>query len=188
MPRLRSQIHDAYGGFNDLASFRTELGIPPEDLDDVHALTIINGDMAEQKRIAENKARTAAEEKARLAAELDATKQARTNAERELELERNRRLSANNPRSIWESPGLMSDFLVKEKLKQEVRDDLWRENKLRMRELEREKELSKMWNNADKPLRPLRSRSKPRSRSRSRPKKSRPKSKSRLKSKSKSRR
>ena len=183
MPRRKK------GGFHDLDSFRAETGLGADDLSDVDALRVINEDIREQKRIADKEKQQLLEEKRRIETasqtekqrlenELINTRASKASLERETELERTRRLL--NP---FSSPSSISDYLAKERLKQEVKDEIARERARELRLKKEEREWNKSmsgWNNETS----ARSRAKPRSKSRSKTK-SRSKSKTK---KSKSRR
>lgn len=184
------QLNAEYGGFHDLPTFRAESGLTDVDISDVDALRVINEDMQEQKRIADAERNKAQQERAAAQQERAAAQQERDNArvskletERVLEAEKAKRRLVDNVLLPIGFNGTIADYYAKEKLKQEVKDDLLREQRLRRYELEREKELEKMWKPARKPRAPSKSRSaRPKSKSRS---KSKPKTKSKTKSKTK---
>lgn len=205
----RRQLDAEYGGFHDLETFRNETALGPDDISDVDALNVIREDMQQQKQIAEkerNKAMSdrqrALQEKAdadadrvRLQqerdmqrAEADRLRVSKNAVERELDSERWRR--PTNVLLPFGHTSTLNDYYTKERLKQEVKDDLLREHKMKQYERERDKELAKIW----KPERKhtgrvkviVRKVSKPRTRSKSKSS-SRSKSKSASRSKSKSR-
>ncbi len=153
-------------------------------------------DMADNMR---NRADELAQEKRRLAQEL-AQEKANRNANRsmdmfertsllntqsklrdELELEKMRRLYGD--RFVWKSPGSLDDYLTKERLKREVKEELLDEK----RKAKQQRDINKIWTETDKPRRrsPARAKHKPKPKSPRKPKsptrakspKSKPKSK-----------
>lgn len=144
-------------------------------------------DMAENMRI---KADREEQERRRIAAELAAEKAShlldknsllgsQTRLRDELELEKMKRLYGD--RYVWRSPSSFDDYLVKERLKREVKDELLEEK----RKVKRQEELNKLWASDTEPKSRARSRSKPKPKSpraRSKPKAKSPKSKPKPKS------
>jgi hypothetical protein len=156
-------IVDAYGGFHDLATFRAETGLTSAEVPDSDAWTAINGDLLEQKRIAErDRAQSLAkmneeknrlqEERNRLSSEISNAKSAKSNAENQLEYERNRRNNSWGTVSIldpYRSSSSLSDYIAKEKIKQELKE-----------EMQNEKVLKKLLNNKSGSARKPRAKSK----------------------------
>lgn len=180
MPRGNhsKQVTAEYGGFHDLPTFRAESGLTEADISDVDALNVINEDIREQKRIADLERGKAQQERDRIRAENESTKASKNDVERALEAERATRRLTNGILTPFGSPSTLADYYAKERLKQEVKDDLMREQRLRRYDIEREKELAKIW----KPERKPRAKSKPKPRAKS---KSKPRSNSRSKTKNK---
>jgi hypothetical protein len=177
----RKQVQAEYGGFNDLASFRSETALTPEDISDVDALKVINQDMQEQVRITNLEKAKEREEKARLSNELGNVRSAKSNIERELDNEKRNKIVINPlapilPLDPFRSPSNMADYYARERLKQEIKDDFARDQRIKQYEKERAREQAKLW----KVTHPN-----PRAKARSRSK-SKPKSKARSRSKSKS--
>lgn len=174
------------GGFNDLASFRAELGPDVAHISDDEARRIIDENLREKSKLTREqraqlddakdpaayddtvyrdmatnmreKANREESERKRLAAEL-AREKAKQSSETssllssqarlrdELELEKMKRLYGNNlDRFVWRSPGSLDDYLTKERLKREVKEELLDEK----RRAKQQKELAKLWE-SDKP-------------------------------------
>jgi hypothetical protein len=217
MSKTRKNRKPKDGGFHDLDSFRSEVGVSTSEVSDADARRIIDESLnqrvnlepahrnlldalpgshadSDYKAIADNMRMRAdseererknladelARERASKAAELDrerASKAAELARERaskaavqsrlqdEIELEKMKRLYGD--RIVWRSPGSLDDYLTKERLKREVKNELLDE---KQRELERKKILNAL--------------TKPRSRSRSQ---NRSRSKSKTKAKPKAR-
>lgn len=145
-------------------------------------------DMAQNMRA---KAETAEAERRRLAAEL-AREKARLSSERndllssqsrlrsDLELEKLKRLYGDS--YTWRSPGSLEDYLTKERLKREVKEELLDEK----RRAKQQKDLAKLWTADTKPARAKSPKSKAKSpASKPKSKAKSPKSKSKSKSKAK---
>jgi hypothetical protein len=184
MPRSKkstfsNSLHENYGGFHDLTTFRAETGLTNADITDVDALQVINEDIREQKRISD-KERSEFETKAR---EADQLRQARDSAmsqknylESNLELEKSKRRlyeDALNPYRLTRGLEVYSvnNFLEKERLKRDVKRELEEEKRQRADALRWKRDIE----NYGKPKR-TKSKSK-RSKSRSKSKRSKSKSK-----------
>jgi hypothetical protein len=185
MSDLSNELASEYGGFNDLPSFRAESGLTQADISDVDALRVINEDMQEQVRIANVEKSKEQQERNKLSSELSNVRSAKANTDRELENEKARR-GLYDPLGPFRSPSTMADYYAKERLKQEVRDDLARDHRIKQYELEEERKRmkanAKLW--AEPKVRVSKPKTKSKVKSKSR---SRSKSKSRSRSKSKSR-
>mgnify|MGYP000567756691 CR=1 FL=1 len=187
------------GGFNDLASFRAELGADAAGISDADALKIIDENLREKAKLTYDqranldeipadeykdtiehdlvknlRSRADAEEreKQRLAAELSSARAQSSSTANELssvrsalEIEKLKRMYGD--KYIYLSPSSINDFLVKERLKGEIRDEL---------ALERERE--RLRKSLYKPI------TKPRVKSKSKSA-SKPKSKPKVKAKTK---
>lgn len=184
------------GGFTDLASFRAETGLSPADLSDQDAFNVINEDMREQKRIADQDAMKAQAERDAARAEAQRLSQSKSQIEQELAKEKNK-LPSFTTFDLLKSPSSMNDYMTREylkgKIRNEIKDDILFEEAMRRRDRERDKEvekiererrkdLSDIWKDVDKPAK-SKPRAKPKPRTKS---KLRAKSKPRTKSKSKS--
>lgn len=174
---------DVDGGFNDLASFRAELGPDVAHISDDEARRIIDENLREKSKLTREqraqlddakdpaayddtvyrdmatnmreKANREESERKRLAAEL-AREKAKQSSETssllssqarlrdELELEKMKRLYGD--RFVWRSPGSLDDYLTKERLKREVKEELLDEK----RRAKQQKDLAKLWE-SDKP-------------------------------------
>lgn len=183
---------DIDGGFNDLASFRAELGPDVAHISDDEARRIVDENLREKSKLTREqraqlddakvpaayddavyrdmaanmreKATRDESERRRLTAEL-ARERAKQSTERssllssqarlrdELELEKMKRLYGD--RFVWKSPGSLDDYLTKERLKREVKEELLDEK----RRAKQQKDLAKLWE-SDKPARKTRAKSK----------------------------
>jgi hypothetical protein len=182
---------EAYGGFHDLASFRAEVGVDEKEVSDDEAYRIIAESLGEEKKWTDRGAppRHPAERKEhvdphRFNQELNQIQNTRNalnnelnqlkNLRSELDAEKNRRLYGD--KFIFRSPVTLDDYLAKERVKRELKEELLAEKK----EKDRLKNLDRMWNNIDKPKPRAKSKSKPRAKSKSKPRaksKSKPKKK-----------
>lgn len=174
---------DIDGGFNDLASFRAELGPDVAHISDDEARRIIDENLREKSKLTRDqraqlddvkdpaayddtvyrdmaanmreKANREESERKRLAAELarERFKQSsetssllssQSRLRDELELEKMKRLYGD--RFVWRSPGSLDDYLTKERLKREVKEELLDEK----RRAKQQKDLAKLWK-SDKP-------------------------------------
>jgi hypothetical protein len=163
------------GGFHDVASLRAELGADVAGLSDDEAREFVNANLVQKasipkeqrdkldklhpelhgykednvvKEIANNWREKADREEAE-----------RRRVQRELDAERYKPTTPTSVNVLWRSPGSLStldDFLYKEKLKREVKDELTAEE-LRK---QRQRELEKSWAADSKPKRSPRKRSK----------------------------
>jgi hypothetical protein len=133
--RMAKELADIYGSFNDLASFRAETGLSADDVPDIDALTVINSDMQEQKRIADQaqqRSHTAAQQN-----QFDRNEAAshRQKLENELHREKNTRQFyekiVHPGSSYYTSDPLKSatQYLERQQLKREVREELERERR-----------------------------------------------------------
>ena len=162
------------GAFEDLKSFRAELGQDVADLTDEEAMLIIDENLREKAKLAphqraqldkvaldekyddnvyramadnmRNKAALEEKERKRIAAELanrNAEKNELLNAQRKLREDLDILKRNTNARFTWKSPSSLDDFIAKERIKQELRDELRREklakNQQHKEELLREK-------------------------------------------------
>jgi hypothetical protein len=215
-------LDEAYGGFNDVASFRRELGDDVASVSDDDALRIVDESLREKARLSPDerrnldhthhdplsddlnanmrdhqrqlnyekqqlaleKQRVASEtqriaaDKSRLSSELYVARMDKSRLNDELNAEKSRRLFGD--RVLYtRGPSALDDFLVKERIKRDVKDELLDEK----RKAQRDKELAKLWH-TPKPRQPSHprapSKAKPRSKS-----KAKPRSKSKAKPKSK---
>ncbi len=131
-------------------------------------------DMADNMRI---KAEREEREKRRLAADLDAERANRSAAQNaqsrlrdELELEKMKRLYGD--RFVWRSPGSLDDYLTKERLKREVKEELLDEKRKALQQ----QKLNKLWTGETSRAPTRKSKPKARSKSKSPKQKSRSKS------------
>ncbi len=175
---MSKDIFDAYGGFNDLASFRSELGNDVAGISDDDARKIIDESLREraklpvnkriefaetkedltqdhiadnlraQKEAAERQKASVESEKQRLAreladaraaknavdSELSLTRAAKSRLSDELEFEKTRRLLGD--RFILRGNSSLDDYLAKERIKREVKDELLDEKRRHQREKE----------------------------------------------------
>lgn len=169
------------GGFNDLASFRAELGDDVAHISDADARNIIDENLREKSKLTKDqraqldevkhidtyedtvykdmatnmreKANREENERKRLAAELakEKSKQlerhndlnsiisSQSRLRDELELEKLKRLHGD--RLAWKSPSSLDDYLIKEKLKREVKEELLDEK----RRAKQQHDLNKLW-------------------------------------------
>lgn len=135
-----------------------------------------NREEAERRRLASElaheKERQSAE-KVRMSDEMKPLIASQARLRNELELEKMKRLYGD--RFVWKSPGSMDDYLTKERLKREVKEELLEEK----RKAKQQKDLAKLWEPERQPRRTTKARSPARkvsvARSKSKPK---PKSKS----------
>lgn len=192
MDNIESTYGDIDGGFNDLASFRAELGPDVAHISDDEARRIVDESLREKAKLTREqrahlddvkdpddyddttyrdmannmreKATREESERRRLAAEL-ARERAKQSTEHssllssqarlrdELELEKMKRLYGD--RFVWKSPGSLDDYLTKERLKREVKEELLDEK----RRAKQQKDLAKLWE-SDKPARKPKAKSK----------------------------
>jgi hypothetical protein len=158
----------AKGGFHDVASFRAELGADANAYTDDMIRQILNESRQEAKRTGTNinewQAYDYGNQVNELKSEINQLKSIKNNFDSELdnlrkfrnEIELEKARKSFNEMYLFKSPSSISDYLGKEKLKKEVKDELIQERK----EKARERELAKLWANVDKPKRSPRSKSK----------------------------
>lgn len=138
MPRKK---RDGAYETGNIEQFRQELGLTPEDISDTEVLKIMTGDLAEQKRLSDNEKRRALEEKrqldeekrrllaekSRFENELSSAKMQKQLLESELNYEKQRK-----PFAVIEplrSNSSMADYWTREKMKQDIKDELLLEKK-----------------------------------------------------------
>lgn len=178
MPRRSAKTRDVFdGGFNDLASFREEMGADAAGIDDRQAMQIVAESLGEKAKLtpaqrahldkqdpetyhdslqqdvaqaikdqARVDERMFAEEKRRMQNDLERERRERNelqHAQRRLadDLENEKMKRLYGDRFVWRSPGSLDDYLAKERLKREVKEELLDEKK----RLAREKELANLW-------------------------------------------
>jgi len=185
---MNRDLEDAYGGFNDLKSFREELGADVAGISDADALRIIDENLQQKTRLSapqrehldlldvEHKgeykdtvfedmnknlraqAQAEARERRKLQAELASERQKHSSNDEnmalkisqrklldELESEKMKRLFGD--RFVWKSPGTLEDYLTKERLKRELKEELADEK----RRAADAKKLAKLWASESKP-------------------------------------
>lgn len=181
MPKQRRIKDIKFGAFTDLASFRAETGLTAEEVPDADVWAAINGDLQEQKRIADNEKKRALEERQRLDAEKRQAQADKARYENEL-------MSAKAQKNLLESElnyqkyrkptinilepfprPVLSDYWTRERIKQDLRDELAFEK----RKEQEQKAIARSARNFSRAMSPRKSRSK------SKQKKSKSRSKSR---------
>ena len=183
---LSDEYGDIDGGFNDLASFRAELGPDVAHISDDEARRIVDENLREKSKLTREqraqlddakvpaayddavyrdmaanmreKANHEESERKKLAAELAREKAKQSSETISLlssqaklrdELEKIKR--SHGDRFVWRSPGSLDDYLAKERLKREVKEELLDEK----RRAKQQKDLAKLWK-SDKPKSPVR--------------------------------
>lgn len=162
--KLSRELAAEYGGFNDVQSFRAETDLTPADISDAKILEVIAADAQEQAKAANREKQRLLDEKRQLEQKVREADQLKTNKallESELAAEKNKRMLYENLASPYKftigNPNAYAEYLAKERLKKEVKDELEEEKKLKR---------------ALRSMKPRpRAKSKPRSRSRSKSKK-----------------
>jgi hypothetical protein len=154
--------NEAEGGFHDVASFRAELGVT--DMSDYEIQKIVDENRQQAQKSGTNIGEF-------LAYDLEKQEQKVKQQEREMEKMREEMNKLKVNKSSYDdddwrkmrnfkndldytknlfyytSPSILDDYLKKEKIKREVKEELINEKKQK----ERDRELAKLWANYDKP-------------------------------------
>lgn len=181
MPKRNRGKEIKFGAFHDLATFRAETGLTEAEVPDQDAWAAINGDLQEQKRIADSEKKKAVEEKQRIdeerrriqnekaqyESELNRTKAQKNMLESELNYEKYRKPTVNLLAPM--ARPVLDDYWTRERIKQDLRDEM----ALEKRKEQEQKAIARSARSFSRSMSPRRPRS------RSKPKKVKSRSKSR---------
>jgi hypothetical protein len=154
------------GGFHDVASFRAELGDDVSSMSDYEIQKIVNENRKEAERSGTNLNEFLSHDIKQQETKLKQQEREMESMRSEMnKLKLNKNDDWHNVRDLrddlqygknysknlfyYTSPSILDDYLKKERIKREVKEELINEKQQK----ERERELAKLWSNYDKPKR-----------------------------------
>lgn len=127
-------LHEVYGSFTDLPSFRAETGLTEDDIKNEDALKVISEDAQEQIRLKELEKKKLEDKLRDESLRAHEAAQKAKIAEQELALERYKPKTTfitDLSRDGYLSPNDLQKYLEKERIKKELKQELEEERKLK---------------------------------------------------------